>query len=62
MLDRLSRPAVIFVARHLRADAVCMLFAVRSPVTDELQVGTELVVDPLSAENSVQLLRRRIRR
>ena len=56
-LDRLSRRALIFVARRLRADAVCMLFAVRSPVTENLQVGTELAVDPLSAEDSVQLLR-----
>lgn len=57
-LDRLSHRALVFVARRLDADAVCVLFGVRSPKEDRLMVGTSLEVGPLTPAESVELLRR----
>lgn len=57
-LDPLSHRALVFVARRLDADAVCVLFGVRSPLEDRLVVGTRLEVGPLSRDESVGLLRR----
>ena len=57
-LDRLSQRALTFVARRLDADAICVIFGVRSPVPGHLTVGEELEVGPLSKAESVELLRR----
>lgn len=57
-LDRLSQRALTFVARRLDADAICVVFGVRSPVPGHLVVGEELEVGPLSKAESVELLRR----
>lgn len=56
-LDRLSHRALVFVARRLDADAVCVLFGVRSPFADYLMVGRGLEVGPLTQAESVELLR-----
>jgi DNA-binding CsgD family transcriptional regulator len=56
-LDRPSHRALVFVARRLDADALCVLFGVRAPQEDRLMVGTRLEVGPLSRDESVGLLR-----
>lgn len=56
-LDRLSHRALVFLARRIDADAVCVLFGVRSPHAAHLTVGTELEVGSLSEEDSLGLLR-----
>lgn len=55
-LDQASRRALVFVARRLDADAVCLLFGIRSAHADELAVGTPVDLEPLSREDSLALL------
>lgn len=56
-LDRSSYRALVFVARRLDADALCVLFGVRAPQEDRLMVGTRLEVGPLAKNESMGLLR-----
>lgn len=55
-LDPASRRALVFVARRLDADAVCILFAIRTAHTGELAVGTAVDLKPLSRQESLELL------
>jgi len=57
-LDRPSHRALVFVARRLDADAMCVVFGVRSPHDEHLTVGTRLDVGPLSRQESLALLHR----
>src|SRR5690606_5488107 len=56
-LDRLSHRTLVFLARRIDADAVCVLFGVRSPHAEHLMVGAGLKVGPLSEDDSLGLLR-----
>lgn len=55
-LDPTSRRALVFVARRLDADAVCMLFSTRTAGSEELAVGTPIDLEPLSRAESLALL------
>lgn len=57
-LDGPSHRALVFVARRLDADAMCVVFGVRSPHDEHLTVGTRLDVGPLSRQESLALLHR----
>lgn len=55
-LDPASRQALVFISRRLDADAICLLFAIRSTDSADLAVGTPIDLAPLSRAESLELL------